>query len=76
MKTFKTPTRVWINAQSSHNDLHHLNGKVGIAITTTNKLGKETTTIYFTEGAVLNMQINPLYLSSENSQNDILKFKI
>lgn len=69
----KKPTRCWINAISTHNPLHKHHGKVGIAFTQTNSLGFEHTTLYFSEGAVSSMEVDPLYLEINNSHADIFK---
>lgn len=76
MKKFVTPTRVWINAPSTHSIYNKFHGKVGIAHTHTNSLGNEFTTLYFTEGEMSSMTIDPFYLESKNSQNDNLRINV
>jgi hypothetical protein len=57
------PQRVWINNPSTlqpHNKLH---GKVGIAMLDTHDKTGEGIVIYFTEGAMHSMVINPIHLA-------------
>lgn len=71
---FIIPKRVWVNQPSklqSHNKYH---GKVGIAHTITNSLGNAFTTIYFTEGDLISMEINPHCLEIKNTKCNIFKF--
>ena len=74
MKKFKKPERVWINCPSTLKPYLDYHGGVGIAHTTVNSLGNEETVIYFTEGSLVSMIINPLYLETKNSQNNILQY--
>ena len=70
---FEKPTRVWINAASKNNPLYKHHGKCGIVHQSINSLGNIETTLYFTEGPVFSMVVNPLYLETKNSQNNNLK---
>jgi hypothetical protein len=76
MKKFEKPRRVWINCPSTLQPYHEFHGKVGIAHTRFNSLGNEETVIYFTQGSLLSMIIDPLYLETKNSQNNILQYGI
>lgn len=51
--------RVWINAPGTLQPYHVYHGRNGIAIPDTNG----QTRFYFTEGEVVSMRIDPLYLS-------------
>lgn len=73
-KEFTTPKRVWINCPSTLQPYHKFHGKVGIAHTSTNSLGYTFTRIYFTRGDMLNIEIDPLYLETKNSQNNNLRY--
>lgn len=59
---FKKPKRVWINSPSTLQPYHKWHGKVGIAIQDVHKSGAKDIVIYFTEGDIHSMIINPLYL--------------
>jgi hypothetical protein len=59
------PQRVWINNPSTlqpHNKLH---GKVGIAVLKVHSTGYEEISIYFTEGEVHSMVIDPMWLAKK-----------
>lgn len=73
-KVFDSPQRAWINSPSSLQPYHKYHGKVGIAINKYKDGVYQETVIYFTEGSSLSMRINPLYLETKNSQNNILKY--
>lgn len=70
---FEKPTRVWVNAASKNNPLYKHHGKCGIVHQSINSLGNIETTLYFTEGPVLSMSIDPLYLETKNSQCNNLR---
>jgi ribosomal protein L21E len=76
MKTFEIPQRVWINSPSTLQPYHKFHGRVGIAHTRTNSLGYQETMIYFTEGSMTSISIDPKFLVSKNSQNNILKYGV
>lgn len=57
-ETYKVPKRVWINAPSTHDQYHKWHGKVGIAVQ--EKSG--VVSVYFTEGDMHSMIVNPFYL--------------
>ncbi len=71
MATFNKPTRVWINSPSTLQPYHKFHGLVGIAHTD----AKGITSIYFTTGSWTSMNIDPLYLETKNSQNNILQYE-
>ena len=52
------PQRVWINSPSSLQPYHEYHGKIGIAVKEGNNVR-----IYFTEGSLISMLIDPMYLS-------------
>ena len=74
MKKFEKPERVWINCPSTLQPYHEFHGKVGIAHTSVNSLGHEETVIYFTEGSMISVIVNSLYLETKNSQDNILQY--
>lgn len=57
----KGPTRVWINSPSTLQPYHELHGRRGLAVYEQPQLG--TVRVYFTDGPVHSMEVDPLYLS-------------
>lgn len=60
IRNLTTPKRAWINNPSTTQPYHAYHGKTGIAV-----LDPKTqlVTLYFTEGAVHSMLVNPLHLT-------------
>ena len=58
LSNFNTPQRVWINSPSTLQPYHKYHGKVGIAVKENNNIQ-----IYLTEGVLVSMIIDPLYIS-------------
>jgi len=56
-----TLTRMWINQPSTHNVHHNLHGRNVLMVE--GDKGDISVRIYFTEGAVVSMQILPICLS-------------
>lgn len=59
VKLKNIPERVWINAPSTSQPPHKYHGRNGLAIKETDN----TARFYFTDGDIVSMQIDPLYLS-------------
>lgn len=57
------PQRVWINNPSTLQPHHKIHGKVGIGVYKLHSTGYEEISIYFTEGKVHSIVIDPIHLS-------------
>lgn len=57
------PKRVWINNASTLQPYHKLHGKVGIGVYKKHSTGHEEISIYFTEGEIHSMHIDPKHLA-------------
>jgi len=57
------PRRAWINAPSKDNVYHNYHGMRCIAIVEHARYSQPMATVYFTEGVVHSMMIEPKYLS-------------
>lgn len=64
LSDFKLPCRVWINQPSTLQPMHKYHGMRGIAMTDPSQ--SDAVRIYFTEGNLLSMQIDPICLSKAN----------
>jgi hypothetical protein len=60
---FDRAQRVWINAPSTLQPYHQYHGKIGIGIREIHKAGADNVVVHFTEGPLLNMIVNPMYLA-------------
>jgi hypothetical protein len=69
-KTFKKPTRVWVNAPSTLQSAHQFHGRVGIALTDK----YDQTMLYFTEGDIHALIVDSLYLETLNSHDNKFKY--
>jgi hypothetical protein len=70
-KKFEKPTRVWVNAPSTHDPYHIFHGKCGLAFTHDDG----ETRLYFTHGPMDNISISNIgILETKNSQNNNLNY--
>ena len=64
LEDFKdSPKRVWINNPSTLQPHHKLHGRVGIGVYKKHKAGAEEVSVYFTEGELHSIMVNPIYLA-------------
>jgi hypothetical protein len=61
---FKYPCRAWINQPSTLQPMHNYHGMRGIAIV--DPMQSDAIRIYFSEGELFSMQVDPKWLSSCN----------
>ena len=72
MKTFESPTRVWINQPSKLQPNHQYHGMVGIALT--DREFKNHTIVYFATGHMHSTIIqNGMGLETTNSHTNVFK---
>lgn len=60
MQLTAIPQRCWINAPSSHSPYYLLHGANVLAVLDTDGCAR----VYFVDGTVISMQVDPLFLSS------------